>query len=44
MAARLGEQEFRPVTRAAVSAFEGLMFGTGLVAGLTHRPRPRNQP
>ena len=38
----LGEQEFRPVTRAAVSAFEGLMFGTGLVAGLTHRPR--NQP
>jgi hypothetical protein len=40
----LGEQEFRPVTRAVVSAFEGLMFGTGLVAGLTHRPRPRNQP
>ena len=38
----LGEQEFRPVTRAAVSAFEGLMFGAGLVAGLTHRPR--NQP
>ncbi|HQR68256.1 MAG TPA: hypothetical protein PLB02_12780, partial [Thermoanaerobaculia bacterium] len=37
----LGEQEFRPVTRAVVSAFEGLMFGTGLVAGLTHRPRPR---
>jgi len=40
----LGEQEFRPVTRAAVSAFEGLMFGAGLVAGLTHRPRPRIQP
>ena len=40
----LGEQEFRPVTRAVVSAFEGLMFGTGLVAGLTHRPRPPIQP
>jgi len=39
----LGEQELRPVTRAAVSAFEGLMFGTGLVAGLTRRPRSRNR-
>ena len=40
----LGEQDLRPVTRAAVSAFEGLMFGMGLVTGLTRRPRPLNRP
>jgi DNA-binding winged helix-turn-helix (wHTH) protein len=34
----LGEQELRPVTRALVSAFEGLLFGFGLALGLTHRP------
>jgi DNA-binding winged helix-turn-helix (wHTH) protein len=34
----LGEQELRPLTRTLVSAFEGLMFGAGLVFGLTRRP------
>ncbi len=34
----LGEQELRPITRTLVSAFEGLLFGTGLAFGLTHRP------
>lgn len=35
----LGEETLRPVTRAIVSTFEGLMFGAGLAFGLTHRPR-----
>ena len=35
----LGEQELRPITRGVVSVFEGLMFGTGLAFGLTHRPQ-----
>ena len=40
----LGEQELRPITRAFASAFEGLLFGTGLAFGLTHRPnRPMRQ-
>ncbi|MEO8483698.1 MAG: transcriptional regulator [Acidobacteriota bacterium] len=34
----LGEESLRPVTRALVSTFEGLMFGSGLAFGLTHRP------
>jgi DNA-binding winged helix-turn-helix (wHTH) protein len=34
----LGEQELRPLTRTLVSGFEGLMFGGGLVLGLTRRP------
>ena len=34
----LGEQDLRPITRGVVSAFEGLLFGTGLAFGLTHRP------
>jgi hypothetical protein len=38
LARLLGEQELRPVTRAVVSAFEGLLFGAGLAFGLTHRP------
>jgi DNA-binding winged helix-turn-helix (wHTH) protein len=37
----LGEQELRPVTRALVSGFEGLLFGFGLALGLTHRPPPK---
>jgi DNA-binding winged helix-turn-helix (wHTH) protein len=36
----LGEGDLRPVTRALVSAFEGLLFGAGLAFGLTYRPRP----
>ncbi|MXZ72899.1 MAG: transcriptional regulator [Acidobacteria bacterium] len=39
LARLLGEQEPGVVTRAAISTFEGLMFGTGLAAGLTRRPR-----
>ena len=35
----LGEQEPGVVTRVAISVFEGLMFGSGLAAGLTSRPR-----
>ena len=35
----LGEDSLRPITRTVVSAFEALMFGTGLAFGLTRRPR-----
>ena len=35
----LGEPAPGVVTRVAISAFEGLMFGSGLCAGLTRRPR-----
>ena len=38
LARLLGEQDLRPVTRTIVSAFEGLLFGSGLAFGLTHRP------
>ncbi len=41
LAQLVGERTFRPVTRALISAFEGLLFGTGLAFGLTHRPRNR---
>jgi DNA-binding winged helix-turn-helix (wHTH) protein len=37
IARALGEGDLRPVTRAVVSAFEGLLFGSGLVLGLTRR-------
>ena len=39
LARLLGEQEPGVVTRVASSVFEGLMFGSGLAAGLTKRPR-----
>ena len=39
LARLLGEQEPGVLTRVAISAFEGLMFGSGLAAGLTKRPR-----
>ena len=39
LARLLGEPEPGVVTRVAISAFEGLMFGSGLCAGLTRRPR-----
>jgi DNA-binding winged helix-turn-helix (wHTH) protein len=38
LARLFGEQTFRPVTRTLISGFEGLLFGTGLAYGLTHRP------
>jgi DNA-binding winged helix-turn-helix (wHTH) protein len=38
----LGEAGFGPRTRTALGATEGLLFGMGLAAGLTRRPRRRN--
>jgi DNA-binding winged helix-turn-helix (wHTH) protein len=38
----LGEVGFGPRTRTALGATEGLLFGLGLAAGLTRRPRRRN--
>jgi DNA-binding winged helix-turn-helix (wHTH) protein len=35
----LGEADPGPLTRALSGGIEGLLFGTGLVAGLTRRPR-----
>ena len=39
LARLLGEHEPGVVTRVAISVFEGQMFGSGLAAGLTNRPR-----
>ena len=39
LARLLGEPVPGVVTRVAISAFEGLMFGSGLATGLTRRPR-----
>jgi DNA-binding winged helix-turn-helix (wHTH) protein len=39
IARALGEGDLRPVTRAVVSTFEGLLFGSGVVLGLTRRVR-----
>jgi len=35
----LGEGEPGPVTRVVISTWEGLLFGFGLILGLTRRPR-----
>jgi DNA-binding winged helix-turn-helix (wHTH) protein len=40
LARLLGEPSPGPLTRIAISTFEGLMFGTGLAFGLTRRPTP----
>lgn len=37
-----GEPGFGRVTRSILGAFEGLLFGGGLVLGLTRRPVPRD--
>ena len=37
----LGEDGLGPRTRGALGFGEGLLFGAGLAAGLTRRPRPR---
>lgn len=37
----LGEDEPGILTRIVISAWEGLLFGSGLVLGLTRRPRER---
>ena len=39
----LGEKGLGPRTRLAIGPGEGLLFGAGLAAGLTHRPRRRDQ-
>jgi len=39
LARLLGEQAPGTLTAVAISAFEGLMFGSGLTLGLTYRPR-----
>ena len=41
IARALGEGELRPITRTAASAFEGFLFGSGVVLGLTRRSVPR---
>ena len=38
----VGEGHLGPRTWAALGAGEGLFFGAGLAAGLTHRPERRN--
>lgn len=35
----VGEREMGPVTRTVLAAYEGLLFGFGLIVGLTRRPR-----
>jgi Transcriptional regulatory protein, C terminal len=35
----VGEREMGPLTRTLLAAYEGLLFGAGLVLGLTRRPR-----
>ena len=39
LARLLGEPDVGPVTRTVLSAYEGILFGCGLVLGLTRRPR-----
>jgi DNA-binding winged helix-turn-helix (wHTH) protein len=41
IARALGEGDLRPVTRTVVSGFEGFLFGSGIVLGLTRRSIPR---
>ena len=35
----VGEREMGPVTRTVLAAYEGLLFGVGLILGLTRRLR-----
>jgi DNA-binding winged helix-turn-helix (wHTH) protein len=39
LARLLGERQLGPVTRGVLAVAEGALFGAGLVAGLTRRPR-----
>jgi DNA-binding winged helix-turn-helix (wHTH) protein len=44
LARLLGEEHLRPMTRLVTSAFEGVLFGSGVALGLTARPRPPADP
>jgi DNA-binding winged helix-turn-helix (wHTH) protein len=44
LARLLGESGPGPLTRVVISGFEGGMFGTGLVLGLTRRPTGLREP
>jgi DNA-binding winged helix-turn-helix (wHTH) protein len=39
LARLVGEREMGPLTRTVLAAYEGLLFGFGLILGLTRRPR-----
>lgn len=39
LARLVGEREMGPLTRTVMAAYEGLLFGIGLVLGLTRRVR-----
>ena len=41
LARLIGEAEPGMLTATVISAYEGLLFGLGLVLGLTRRPRSR---
>jgi DNA-binding winged helix-turn-helix (wHTH) protein len=41
LARLLGDEHLRPLTRAIISGFEGLLFGAGIASGLTWRGRGR---
>jgi hypothetical protein len=41
IARALGEGDLRPLTRTVVSGFEGLLFGSGVILGLTRRFVPK---
>jgi hypothetical protein len=43
LARLLGEENPGMVTRTVISAYEGLLFGFGLVLGFTRRPRRINK-
>jgi hypothetical protein len=44
LARLLGETTAGPITRSVISAWEGLMFGFGLIMGLTRRPKTLDLP
>lgn len=44
LARLLGEEHLRPMTRLVTSAFEGVLFGSGVALGLTMRLRPPADP
>lgn len=43
LARLFGETSVGPRSRIVFALYEGLLFGAGLAAGLTHRPRARSR-